>query len=152
MLKKLKIFWVTKDDEYQEILDEDYDYEEEGYEEVEEDENEEAKGQIALDILDNGNEMIILAPVAGVDIKDIDVSFFNQVLTISGVRKKPDIYSEWVFVKNSECYWGRFERKIILPENLDFEDIHANIDNNLLIVKIPKLRFSSHNIKIDRLN
>lgn len=85
---------MTKDDEYQEILDEDYDYEEEGYEEVEEDENEEAKGQIALDILDNGNEMIILAPVAGVDIKDIDVSFFNQVLTISGVRKKPDIYSE----------------------------------------------------------
>lgn len=143
MLKKF--FRVSDDDNFEEIEEEEYE-EYDNYEEVEEN-----LGQIALDILDNWNEMIILAPVAWIDLKDIDLSFFNQVLTISGVRKKPDIYSEWVIVKNWECFWWKFSRKIILPENLNFEQISASMENNMLIVKIPKLHFSSHNIKIDRL-
>lgn len=140
-----KIFWVTKDgEEYEEI-------DEELYEEYEHPiEREENIGQIALDILDDGDRFIILAPVAWVDLKDIDLSFYNQVLTISWVRKKPEIYFEDVIIKNKECYWGKFSRKIILPENLDFDRIEADIDNNMLIIRIPKLHFTNNNIKINR--
>ena len=141
MLKKF--FRVSDEENYDEI------YDDEGYEDVLE--VEENVWQIALDILDNWNEMIILAPVAWIELKDIDLSFFNQVLTISWFRKKPEIYDEDVTVKNKECYWWKFSRKIILPENLNFEMISAWMENNLLIIRIPKLHFSSHNIKIDRL-
>ena len=123
MLKKF--FKVSDDDNYEEI------YEDEEYEEVLD--NEENIGQVALDILDTWDELVILAPVAGIELKDVDLSFFNQVL------------------KNKECYWGKFSRKIILPENLNFEAISAGMENNMLIIKIPKLQFSSHNIRIDRL-
>ncbi|MDP2396364.1 MAG: Hsp20 family protein [bacterium] len=41
-------------------------------------------------------------------------------------------------------------RNVILPENLDFDSIKASLENNLLIITIQKLKFSSHNIKIDR--
>lgn len=141
MLKKF--FKVSDEENFEEI------YEDEEYEDILD--SEENIWQIALDILDNWNELIILAPVAWIDLKDIDLSFFNQVLTISWVRKKPDIYSDDVIIKNRECYWWKFSRKIILPENLNFEMISAWMENNMLIIKIPKLHFSSHNIKIDRL-
>ncbi len=150
MLKKFKLFWVWKDDEYEILEEEDIYEEDETFEKLEEDAEDE-QGQIALDILDDGNRMIILAPVAGIDLADIDLSFYNQVLTISGTRKKPEIYDEGVFIKNSECYWGKFSRKIILPENLDFENIKAHMENNLLMISIPKIKFSSHNIKIDKI-
>jgi len=53
-------------------------------------------------------------------------------------------------VRNQECFWGKFLRNVILPDNLDFDSIKANLENNLLIVTIQKLQFSSQNIKIDR--
>lgn len=138
-----KFFGVSEEENYEEIA------EDEEYEEVVE--VEENIWQVALDILDNWDEMIILAPVAWIDLKDIDLSFFNQVLTISWVRKKPEIYTDDIIIKNKECYWWKFSRKIILPENLNFEEITAGMENNMLIIRIPKLHFSSHNIKIDRL-
>lgn len=141
MLKKF--FKVSEDEQFEEI------YEDEEYEDVLE--PEENLWQIALDILDNWNEFIILAPVAGIELKDIDLSFFNQVLTISWARRKPEFYDEDIIVKNKECFWWKFSRKIILPENLNFEEIYAGMENNMLIIKIPKLHFASHNIKINRL-
>lgn len=138
-----KFFRVADEEQYEEIA------EDEEYEDIQE--VEENLWQIALDILDVWNELVILAPVAWIELKDIDLSFFNQVLTISGVRRKPEFYWEEAIIKNKECYWWKFSRKIILPENLNFEAISAGMENNMLIIKIPKLHFSSHNIKIDRL-
>lgn len=146
VFKKVKIFWVWDSEKFEEIDMENMDGEEENV--FPEEEN---VGQIALDILDNWNEMIILAPVSWIDFKDVDLSFFNQVLTISWIRKKPNFYNWDVFIKNSECYWGKFSRKIILPENLDVENIKASMENNLLVINIPKLHFSNHNIQIDKI-
>jgi HSP20 family molecular chaperone IbpA len=42
-------------------------------------------------------------------------------------------------------------RNVILPENLDFWAIKAVMENNLLIISIPKLRFDSQNIKVNRI-
>ncbi len=151
MIKKFNLFWVWDKDEYEEIEENDLYEDDETFEDLEGGREEENLWQIALDILDDWKSLIILAPVAGIDLKDIDLSFYNQVLTISWVRKKPSFYDEDIFIKNSECYWGKFSRKIILPENLDFEDIKANMENNLLMVTIPKLKFSSQNIKIDKI-
>jgi len=42
-------------------------------------------------------------------------------------------------------------RNVILPENLDFNKIKAVMENNLLVLRIPKLRYGSQNIKIDKI-
>ena len=39
--------------------------------------SEENAGQIALDILDNDDKVVIIAPIAGIDLEDIDISFTN---------------------------------------------------------------------------
>ena len=137
----LKIFWVTNKNEISE-------YEEEINLEEELEEN---IWQVAIDILETPYEMIILAPIAWIELDDIDLSFNKSILTIKWYRQKPEIYSEDIIVRNSECFWGKFLRNVILPDNLDFDSIKANLENNLLIITIQKLQFSSQNIKIDRI-
>lgn len=109
-------------------------------------------GQIALDIVESDEELLIVAPVAGIDLDDIDIFMNNSVLTIRWVRVKPaEVYTQDHVLRNSECFWGKFVRNVILPENLDFNKIKAVMENNLLILRIPKLSFGSKNIKIDKI-
>jgi HSP20 family molecular chaperone IbpA len=54
-------------------------------EEKEENKEEEEKeeGQVALDIIENSLEIIIISPIAGVDLDNIDISLKDGILTIS---------------------------------------------------------------------
>jgi len=108
-------------------------------------------GQIALDVLENHESVYILAPVAGIELKDIDISVHETTLTISWIRNKPkEFYEHDMQVKNQECFWGKFLRNVILSENMDFSAVKAVMENNLLVIHIPKIRFDSKNIKINR--
>ncbi|MDD3145433.1 MAG: Hsp20/alpha crystallin family protein [Candidatus Gracilibacteria bacterium] len=139
-----KFFGVSKEEEFDEIFEEEDEVENTKLEKEE-------IGQIAVDILETKFEIILLAPVAGISLDEIDISFHNNILTISGERFRPEIYAKDITVRNSECYWGEFSRNIILPENLDFDSIKATLDNNLLIITVPKLKFSSQSIRIEKI-
>ena len=110
-------------------------------------------GQIALDVLENHESIYILAPIAGVSLSDIDISVHNTTLTISWIRNKPkEFYEHHIQVRNEECFWGKFLRNIILPENMDFSQIQAVMEHNLLVIYIPKIRFEWQHIKIQSPN
>lgn len=109
-------------------------------------------GQIALDVLENYQSIYILVPVAGVELRDIDISVHETTLTISWVRNKPkEFYENSMQIKNEECFWGKFLRNVILPENMDFSQVRAVMEHNLLVIHIPKIRFDSQNVKINRI-
>ena len=109
-------------------------------------------GQIALDIIETPEKIIIYAPIAWIELEDIDLTLNKSVLTIKWERIAPKKYNdEQNILRNSECYWGRFVRNIILPENLDFDMIKATMENNLLKISFPKLHVSKQNIKINRI-
>ena len=139
-----KFFGVSKQEEFEDILEDD---EQTSDSSLIDDE----VWQIAVDILETKFEIIILAPVAWIDLDDIDISYHNNILTIKWDRERPEIYNKDLIVRNSECFWWEFRRNIILPENLDFDSIKATLDNNLLIVTIDKLKFSNHSIKIEKI-
>lgn len=106
-------------------------------------------GQIAVDVLDLADEIIIIAPVAGVDPSDIDIALSRNILTISGERTHAPIYLDAKRMLVEECYYGAFSRSIILPENLAFNKIKATVDQNTIIIHVPKITFFSKTIKID---
>jgi len=115
-------------------------------------EEKEEEGQVALDIIENSLEVIIISPIAGVDLDNIDISLKDNILTISWERKKPiEIYGENNILRVSETFWGKFSRNIILPENLDLDDIKAILEKNILIVRIPKLKFKGQSIEIEKI-
>ncbi len=109
-------------------------------------------GQVALDVLEAEDEIYIVAPIAWVEQDQIDLSINKTILTLKWTREKTPEYSfEWITIRNSECFWGKFVRNVILPENLALNKIKAYMQNNLLVITIPKLKFDSKAIKINKM-
>jgi HSP20 family protein len=109
--------------------------------------------QVAVDIIENPAEVIIVSPIAGVELEEIDVSLKDWVLVISWDRKKPiELYLHWSILRVWEVFWWPFSRTIILPENLDLDNIKAILEKGILIIKIPKLKFSGQSINIEKID
>ena len=139
----MKIFWVWEDEVFE--------TESERVEINTTTEFGEDEWQIALDIIENPLEIIIVSPIAGIELEEIDVSLKDGILIISWERKKPlELYLNGSILRVSEVFWWRFSRSVILPLNLDLDNIKAILEKNVLIIKIPKLQFSGNSIAIEK--
>lgn len=94
-------------------------------------------GQLALDIYHTDNEIVILAPIAGVEKKDVKISITDDVLVIKGERELTDEIPEDNYYTR-ECFWGNFARSVVLPVEADTKKVSASFDKNVLEIRIPK--------------
>jgi len=94
-------------------------------------------GELVVDVFETGAEFVVLAAIAGVQIKDLDISLEKEMMVIKGNRCDPHAHPDKKYFYQ-ECYWGPFSRKIVLPENIDIDGADAQIDKGILTVKIPK--------------
>ncbi len=101
------------------------------------DEEEELEGQLALDMYQTKDNLVVKSTIAGVRPEDIDVTVNDNVLTISGERTQQDEVRDKDYYLQ-ECYWGEFSRSVELPEEFDAEGISAEIKDGILTVVIPK--------------
>ena len=100
-------------------------------------EAEQDMGQLSVDVYESPSELIIVAPIAGVKISDINISVTEDVLTISGQRKLEfQIPQDDYLIQ--ECFWGEFSRSIVLPDNIDPASINASFKDGILKVTIAK--------------
>jgi len=94
-------------------------------------------GQLAVDVYQDQNTIVIASTVAGVTKEDLDISITNDMVTIRGRRKAPhDVPENNYFYQ--ECYWGGFSRSIILPFDVKAEDAKAALKNGVLTITLPK--------------
>jgi HSP20 family protein len=100
--------------------------------------HDEPEGQLALDIYQNNDEIVILSAIAGVDEEDVNISVTDEVLTIKGKRHLDIRIPEEDYL-TKECFWGDFSRSVVLPENADSESINASFKNGILRITIPKI-------------
>jgi HSP20 family protein len=76
--------------------------------------------------------------VAGVSAEDLSVSVTREMATIKGKREAPKgISPENYFYQ--ELYWGSFSRTILLPAEVETEDVEATEKHGLLSIKLPKI-------------
>jgi HSP20 family protein len=75
----------------------------------------------------------------GMKKEDINVDVNDNVVTISGERKTKEELKEEDYYKIESSY-GKFERSFTLPENVDVENIHAESQDGVLEVIIPKMK------------
>ena len=94
-------------------------------------------GELVVDVYETTADFVVLATIAGVQIKDIDISLEKDMMVIKGNRCDPHMHADKRYFYQ-ECYWGPFSRKIVLPENIDIDKADAQIDKGILTVKIPK--------------
>ena len=109
---------------------------------------EEGEGQLTIDVYQTPEEVVVESTIAGVKPEDLDISITNEAVTIRGKREKTEtIKDEDYFYQ--ECYWGKFSRSIILPQEIDADKAVASLKNGILIIRLPKLnRQKSKKLKI----
>lgn len=107
------------------------------------------EGRLALDIFETDETIFVVAPLAGVESNEIEISVSEDVLTIRGVREFPNKLPDPKSFFTEECFWGPFSRSIVLPSAVNSAEIKAKMKKNVLVVAIPKAKKASKKIEIE---
>lgn len=97
----------------------------------------EYEGQLAVDVYQTEDTIVVLAPIAGVSDKNIEISITDEVVTIRGHRHRSETVAEENYFAQ-ECYWGPFSRSYLLPMPVEADHGHASLKDGILTVTIPK--------------
>lgn len=100
----------------------------------------------SIDLKEKDNKYLLDADVPGMNESDIDIDFHNNTLTIKGEKRseKETKDSDYVCVERSS---GSFRRDIYLDEEIDQENIKADLRDGVLHVEMTKKEKSKVNHK-----
>jgi len=96
------------------------------------------EGQLAIDVYETENEIVVQSTIGGIKAEDLDISIEDDMVTIRGSRENK-IEKEGKKYFYQECYWGSFMRKLILPEEVDASKSKAVIKEGILTLSMPKI-------------
>jgi HSP20 family protein len=103
------------------------------------DENDDLPGQLAVDVYETREKLVVKARTAGVNKSDLDVSISDNTLSIRGTLSagnEDDVENYCV----QECYWGEFSRSIALPVPVKEDEIEAVLKDGVLTISFAKVK------------
>ncbi|HEY8999523.1 MAG TPA: Hsp20/alpha crystallin family protein [Candidatus Saccharimonadales bacterium] len=102
-------------------------------------EGDDLPGQLALDVYETKEKLVVKARTAGVNKSDLDVSISDNTLTIRGTLSAgadDDVINYFI----QECYWGEFSRSIALPVPVKEDQIEAMLKDGVLTISFEKVK------------
>ncbi len=103
------------------------------------DEDDAVPGQLAVDVFETKEKLVVKARTAGVNKDELDVSISDNTLSIHGTLSAGNEEGvENYFVQ--ECYWGEFSRSIALPVPVKEDEIEAVLKDGVLTVSFTKVK------------
>lgn len=96
------------------------------------------EGQLAVDVHQDDDAVIVKTMTAGVDPDDIEITVSRDTITIRGKRENAHEAHDHDFF-HKELYWGSFSRTIMLPCEVESEEASAKEDHGLLTITLPKI-------------
>ena len=103
------------------------------------DEEETVPGQLAVDVYETKEKLVVKARTAGVNKSELDVSIADNTLSIRGTLSagnEEDVENYFV----QECYWGEFSRSLALPVSVKEDDIQAQLKDGVLTISFDKMK------------
>ena len=103
------------------------------------DEDDAVPGQLAVDVYETKEKLIVKARTAGVNRNDLDVSIADNTVGIRGTLSagnEDDVENYFL----QECYWGEFSRSIALPVPVKEDEIEAVLKDGVLTVSFTKVK------------
>jgi HSP20 family protein len=91
----------------------------------------------AVDVYEDRDSLVVQVELPGMKKEDIDLSFHEGSLIISGERKLESESGDGESSR-SERFFGRFQRAIELPKRVDAGGATATYRDGILTVKLPK--------------
>jgi HSP20 family protein len=107
----------------------------------------------ACEIEESENHFFMSVDLPGMKKEDIKIEMHDNVLTLSGERRKEDRHSGTGNAYEYEKSYGFFQRTFTLPSTIDAEKIEASYQNGVLEVLLPKSsQATARNIQIQEGN
>ena len=95
--------------------------------------------RMPLDVVENDNEFVVKADVAGIDPENIEISYTDNNLSIKAeVTDEREEEGEEGRYHLRERRFGTFSRTIAMPGTVDVENIQAETENGVLAIHLPK--------------
>ena len=92
---------------------------------------------IPLDVIEEGDDLLVRASLPGVSPEDIDVSIEDHVLAIKAGAEVEEERKEGGYLMK-ERRSGSFHRSLRLPDTVDTEKAKTLYENGVLTVTLPK--------------
>jgi HSP20 family protein len=88
-----------------------------------------------VEVVDRDKEVRVTAELPGLDEKDVEIRVEDDMLVLRGEKRSEFDDKERHY---SERYYGRFERHVALPAEVDDARANATFRNGVLSVTLPK--------------
>jgi len=89
----------------------------------------------AVNVWKGDEAVAVTAELPGIDPSDIDISVKDNVLTIAGERKAPEVPEGARWHRNERSY-GRFSRAVWLPYSASDDTVEARMTNGVLRIVV----------------
>ena len=100
-------------------------------------------GVMAAEVFDDDGRVIVRLEAPGMDKNELDLQVIDDVLIVRGEKRIQKEHTDGHYhVK--ECAYGRFERAIGLPDEVDSDRAQADYKNGILRIELPKSANKRH--------
>ena len=89
----------------------------------------------ALDVVHEDGDLLIRAELPGVKLEDVEITFHERVLTLSGERRAEEQKAGSGYLVRERRY-GPFRRSLVLPHNVREDRISARFEDGVLEVRV----------------
>ncbi|MGV8074112.1 MAG: Hsp20/alpha crystallin family protein [Syntrophobacteraceae bacterium] len=90
----------------------------------------------ALNVLEDGDKILIEAELPGIKPEDLDISVMGNTVTLMGERKPDGAESAGYHRKERQS--GKFHKALTLPYEIDPEKVEAHCQDGVLSLTLPK--------------
>lgn len=92
---------------------------------------------VPIDVLPDGDNIIVVASMPGIDPENISVTVEDGVLTIKGATSaEAEQKDERYYLRERRT--GEFHRSVRLPESVDIDKAESTYQNGVLSISFPK--------------
>ena len=91
----------------------------------------------ALDVYQDQDNLLVKAELPGMKKEGITLSIHDGLLTLAGERLQEKAHDEKSSLRK-ERFFGRFERTVTLPAQVDGTRVTASYEDGILTVTLPK--------------
>jgi HSP20 family protein len=92
---------------------------------------------LPMDVVEDENGYVVKASIPGISPEDLDITFTNRNLVIKGEVKSDENIEDARYHLRERRY-GRFERSLYLPTEVDQDQIEASYEAGVLTLRLPK--------------
>ena len=90
-----------------------------------------------VDVTMSKSDLVITMDVPGLAPESLDIEVVDGNMLVRGERTRPELTGDATWT-HAERAFGRFERRIKLPQGVDPDGITANFEHGVLSLVVPK--------------